>query len=291
MSSYVLNQFNQPPVEPSDISSATNLIYMKILDNGTPRRKKKATDSGITTSTSSTFYDECIQFSTPLASENNYYLHAKIKRLSSEQTFYVYLINYEDETGVQTQKTQYLKTITVQEGLETDWVDFEIIFSPIIDFDTVLFQLQRTVQDYRDETRYPVIVYEELSKLNNVIEKKIKSGAALNKMGIQSRPGLVTCINGEEIHVGRSGLYEFRNGIISVTFFSVARAAEENPDGSNPLLHPQTREKCTLQEYLAYLASLPTETSFKSTNSKCIFSNSKLRQIEPFTLDCMYKED
>ncbi len=232
-----------------------------------------------------------MQFSSSLNAGTNYYVHAKIKRLSSDQIFYIYLVNYEEETGTDVQKTQYLKTITVQSGLETEWVDFEIIFSPLINFDSILFQLQRTVEDYREETRYPVIVYEEASKLNNIISSDIQSGASLTKIGVQSKPGLVMCINGEEIHVGRSGLYEMRNGIITTSFFSVVNAANENINGSNPLVLPDTKEKTTIEGYLAYLASLPTETSSLKTNSKCIFSNSKVRQIDSFTLDYMYKED
>jgi hypothetical protein len=30
----------------------------------------------------------------------------------------------------------------------------------------------------------------------------------LQKIGVQSEPGLLMCINGEEIHVGQSGIYE-----------------------------------------------------------------------------------
>ena len=39
----------------------------------------------------------------------------------------------------------------------------------------------------------------------------------LNKIGVQGPPGLLMCINGEDIRVGPSGIYEINNGY-QVTF-------------------------------------------------------------------------
>ena len=98
------------------------------------------------------------------------------------------------------------------------------------------------------------------------------------------------CINGEEIHVGRTGTYEVRNGIITVEFFSVVEAAIEDYNGNSPLILPDGT-RATIEQYLNYLANLaPVETA-TTTNSKCIFRNSKLRNIDAFTLDYMYKEE
>lgn len=286
---YVLNQFNQPRTDETAVTTAANLTYMQVITGGTVRRRKNASDSGVIGTSLDPFYDECVQFDSPLAAGSNYYFHARIKRLSSDQVFYVYLVNYE-ETGIDEDvKTQYLKTITVQGGGEGEWVDFELIFTPLIQFDCLLFQLQRTIEDYREGTRYPTIVYEELSIVKNMISSKIKQGIGLIKMGVQSHPGLMMCINGEEIHIGRTGTYEVRNGIITVEFFSVVEAAVENINGTNPLR--VNGNKVTITEYLDYLANLPTVTSATATNSKCIFSNSKLRSIDAFTLDYMYEEE
>lgn len=283
--SYILNQFNQPKVAASDVSSADNQVYMTPLSNGTPKRRKNASDSGVSGTILDPFFDECLQFDSSLEVGVNYYFHAKIKRMKSDQLFYVSLVNFTDSG-----KSQYLKTITVQAGLDNEWVDFEIIFSPLITFDCILFQLQRTVEDYREETRYPVIVYEELSRINNVISSKIQTGAELLKIGVQSHPGLMMCINGEEIHIGRTGIYEIRNGVVLVNFFSVLFAAVEDEEGQNPLIDPRTGSRCSLEEYLDYVASLPIVTEEDNTNSQCIFKNSKLRAIDAYTLDYMYEE-
>lgn len=283
---YVLNQLNQPQIEVT--SPASTESYMTLQTGGTARRRVNSSDSGVSGGSLDPFYDECVQFSSPLTIGQSYYFHAKIKRLTSAQKFYIYLVNYSDK-GSSDAKTQYIKTIDVQAGRETDWVDLELMFSPILSFDCLLFQLQRTVDDYRVETRYPRIVYEELSLINNAITTKVKSGIKLTKIGVQSHPGLILCINGEEIHIGKSGIYEVRNGIISVDFFSIISAAEEDIDGSNPLRVGS--RKVTLDEYLSSVADEETETAEDSTNSKCIFENSKLRGLDAFVLDYMYKED
>ena len=50
-------------------------------------------------------------------------------------------------------------------------------------------------------------VYNVINYLNPLINK-----SSLLQIGVQSAPGLLMCINGEEIKVGRSGLYEILNG-------------------------------------------------------------------------------
>lgn len=287
---YVLNQFNQPMVAAADTSSVSNQVYMTQLSDGTARRRTNSSDIGVSGGSLNPFYDECVQIDSLLSKGINYYFHAKIKRLNSDQTFYIYLVNY-DDTSASTEdvKTQYLKTITVQGGNENEWVDFEILFSPLVNFDCILFQLQRTVEDYRENTRYPVIIYEELSRVNNAISSKIKSGVELVKIGIQSHPGLMMCLNGEEIHIGRSGVYEVRNGVINVTFFSVVFGAEEV---ISTLRNPQTGTSVeSLEEYLDAVAAMSVEPSSAATNSQCIFNNSKTRAIDPFTFDYMYSEE
>ena len=284
--SYVLNQLNQPQVDATDPGQTTS--YMTLQTAGTASRRENVSDSGVSGGSLNPFYDECVQFNKSLTTGATYYFHAKIKRLTSSQKFYIYLVNYDDTASTDT-KTQYLKTIEVQAGDESDWVDFEMLFSPLMGFDCLLFQLQRTIDDYRTDTRYPRIVYEELSLVNNAITTKITAGAELTKIGVQSHPGLIMCVNGEEIHIGRSGTYEVRNGIISVDFFSVVSAAEEDYDGTNPLTIDS--KKVTLEQYLSSVAAETTITSSTSTNSKCIFGYSKLRGMDAFVLDYMYKEE
>lgn len=277
---YVVNQLNQPKIDLSDPSATA--AYMTLVTEGVAKRRVLS-DTGVTGKL--TFYDECLFLENGLASNSAYYFHAKIKRLLTAQKFYVYLVNYSDS---QNSKTQYLKTIEIQAGSLNDWADFEIIFSPLINFDCILFQLQRTEADYSGGAlRYPTIVYEELSLINNIITTKIgKLGTDFFKIGVQSAPGLVMCINKEEIHVGKSGIYELRNGDILIDFFSVVCAAQENEDGSNPL--KVNGVKVNLEQYLEHISK--KESSSTSISSECIFNNSKLRGMNSYVLDYIYKE-
>jgi hypothetical protein len=276
---YIVNQFNQPAIGLSDPASLDNLVYMTQLTEGTAKRR--------ISTVSDIFFDECVQ--TTLVKNENYYFHSKIKKLSTEQVFDIYLVDYAmDDT-----RTQYLKTITVDTATTTgEYYDFHIVFSPLIDFNCILFELKRIDADYNPATRrYPVIVYEELSRINNMIDSKIGAGIRLVKIGIQSRPGMINSINSEEIHVGRTGIYEIKNGIITIDTLSMINTAIEDSNGTNPIRNPETGQIMTLGDYLFYLATLTDVTTLGNTNSSCIFANSKLRAIESFTLDYMYKEE
>ena len=287
---YILNQFNQSNVPLSSLGSTSE--YMSIITSGKAMRRERGGDNGVTGGSLTPFFDECIKFGAALRPDNTYYFHAKIKRLATAQKFYLYLVDYDN---VDT-RTQYLKTIEVEGGDVTDWVDLEFLFTPVLGFNCLLFQLQRTIDDYRLETRYPRIVYEELSIINNALQVKIVGAATgkdikLTKMGVQSHPGLIMCINGEEIRIGRSGAYEVRNGIIKVDFFSVITAAEEDfGQGSADPLLVNGRRAASFEEFLAAIAAEQTTTANDSTNSKCIYGNSKLRGMDAFTLDYMYEE-
>lgn len=288
--SYVLNQYNQPVVDKSPASSPENQIYMTQLTGGTPKRRPSNVDSGVTGSSNDLFYDECVELTSPLLTNVNYYFHCRIKRLEDPQVFFIYLLNT-NASPEENPPTQYLKTITVRGGEQnehTEWVDFELVFSPLLSFNCILFQLQRTIKDYTDYAdqggRHPYICYEELSRINNIVTSKTGARAGLFKIGIQSRPGLMMCLNKEEIHIGRSGIYEVNNGKIVVDFLSIICAATEDP-----IIVPG-EGTMTMEEYLDYIGNQEVVIDKDHTNSTCIFDNSKERKIDAFTLDYMYEE-
>ena len=235
------------------------------IKNGRASRIQEQGDSGLTGSiTMIPFKNECVVLQESLVASNNYYFHGKIKRIDSLQIFYIYLVN-ENDTSLEP-KQQYLKTVIIQPG--TGWADIEFIFSPFIAFNTILFKLQRDVTDYSNP-RYPVIVYQELSLINNLLSSENISSCY--KIGVQSRPGFLMCINGEEIRTGKSGIYELKNGFISITFFSAVAAAKD-PDNLNEILN-----------------DTPIPGS-EIIGSKCIFETVSDRIIDSFSLDYMYGE-
>lgn len=288
--SYILDQFNQPMFDKLDVDDESNRVYLTSLKEGTASRRKAVSDNGVTGAAPAiTFYDECVKLPESLKVDTHYYLHSKVRRTNSDQVFYIYLVNYNDANKGKNEKTQFVKTVTVKGGPITEWVDLEFQFTPILSFDCILFQLQRTIDDYTSgNTRYPVIVYEELSIINNMLYSKVSIDASLLKIGVQSRPGLMMCINGQEIRTGRTGVYEVRNGTVAVEFFSVIFAADEKPT----LEYNETYKNLTLEEYLYKISEYEKDpvTDIHSTTSRCIFANPKTRDMSGFTLDYMYKD-
>lgn len=213
---------------------------------------------------------------------NNYYFHGKIKRMNSNQVFTIKLVNFSSND-----LEQYIKKVTVGGGDPHEWVDIEFVFKPYSTFDTILFELQRTAEDYSDEVRYPIIIYEEVSLINNMIIRKVGSGIELLKIGVQSVPGLLMCINGEEIRTSRSGIYELRDGVINVNFFSVVAAAQETTTELETTIN-------TVNEQWDVANALPTPTQRAqekaAIGSKNLLGTTKTREIENFVLDYLYKE-
>lgn len=278
---YILNQYNKPKSAGTSTQDAENLVFMTPILEAEAKRKKNAPDIGVSGDSLDPFSDECVQMQEALTAGRNYYFHGKIKRLNSLQKFYIKLVNFTDNAADSTEaKEQYIKTVVIQDGDENEWVDIEFVFTPLIPFDTILFQLQREASDYKDHARIPIIVYEELNMVNNIISSQIANGVNLLKIGVQARPGLMMCINGEEVHVGRTGIYEIKNGVITVSFFSVVSAASEDESAVGGI---------NLANFLRTLAE--EKTSEEYISSTCIFNKPKTRAIESFTLDYMYKEE
>lgn len=152
----------------------------------------------------------------------NYYICCEIESLSTDQVFYVKLINEANPSS----KTQYIKTIKIAKDSGTHMIDF--IFSPIEHFETLVFELQRTAEDY-SKPRGTSIKRKELSIVNNILGGALINAKELVKIGVQAAPGTKMCINNEEINVGRTGVYEIKNGIITVDFFSIVALGNTIP--------------------------------------------------------------
>ena len=221
-------------------------------------------------------------------------MHFKIKKLRDEQTFNLYLI---DSKSASSTRKQFIKTISVEgtgDIAPDGWVDFEIVFNPLVTdtFNTLLFSLSRNISDYSGNGfRFPMIVYQEFSIIGNLITNVFSVPVnSLLKIGVQSRPGLVMCINGEEIHVGRTGIYEVKNGVVKVSFFGVVSGATET-DGNFPAVSSYAGTITTFDDYLKALLSVPVNTSDNSTHSVCLFNHPKQRAIDAFTIDYLYNSD
>ena len=110
--------------------------------------------------------------------------------------------------------------------------------------------MQRNADDYNSKNdiedigtihgRISKIEILRLDEIHNVIDYLIVPSSsstdststtisALLQIGVQGDPGLLMCINGEEIRIGRSGLYEILNGY-KITFIGFIINTEPEDD-------------------------------------------------------------
>lgn len=282
--SYKLGQYNKNVHVPDDD------LFMTLITTGTVDRRSTQGDSGVS-SVGASFEDECVRINA-LSDVRNYYFHGKIKRMETDQVFYVKLVYYSPSTQEENVE-QFIKTVTVSKGDLNEWVDVEFVFSPLLGFDCILFELQRSVTDYRNEVRYPHIAYEELSIVNNIITSRIASGVKLIKIGVQSHPGLLMCINGEEIRTCRTGVYELKNGIMTVSFFSVVNGIKEAGTTMSDWIANVNNQIDIIvaKREAGQITAEQAEAMKKAIPSACFFNSSKQqRTIDSFTLDYMYEE-
>lgn len=296
--SYIIGQYNHPREEEI---SGTDYIDFK---NGIIKSYTTPSNMGTVEIGDEGFKDICLQLDNngSFNSKKSYYLKCYIKQDESEnkdkdhlvyydgiQNFSVQLIKFSAEP--EEKVSQYIKSVRI-EAKNTDpnnlknYVTVECIFTPVIDtFDTILFQLIRVPKDYVDDNyRTPRIAFQELGEIKNILPTITDQSDSTNfkpllKLGIQSRPGLRMCINQEEIHTSRSGIYEIRNGIIPVDFFSIVSSAKEvNQDDTDP-------------NSLNYWLTHDKDGSGKTIESKSFTNTQKVMTIDAFTLDYMYEKE
>lgn len=191
-----------------------------------------------TISTTVTFVDNVISLTDILKPTEqdgirakNYYIRFRVYKKSNPQTIIVKLMN----TNKQTDNTQNLKTIVIKAGRETEYDTYEIVIPPNNNYNQIKFELQRELEDYNKKNvdgtygricKIEVIRLDEIYNVMNYLTTIINKSALL-QIGVQSAPGLLMCINGEEIRVGRSGLYEILNGY-KVTFIGFIVEPNDN---------------------------------------------------------------
>lgn len=188
-------------------SSLTGFSYISGLSF------QRATYSTKVPGIESAFSDFAIQVNTAEAMLNgkSLYLFLEIQKKASEvQTIKIYLRNTNDRDG----EIQELKTIEIPSG--TDYHPIELIISPNASYNFIVFELQRKSSDYQQPR---VLTVRDTIKLYNINNIRTSLGGVdkIKKLGIQGAPGFLMCINGEEIRVGKSGIYELLDGVY-VTF-------------------------------------------------------------------------
>lgn len=170
------------------------------------------------------FYDQCMYLSGAniVSSIYSYYLKFEVTQLPEViQEFSIKLQS--DEVIVD--NIQNIRSFVVKQGLET--TTFELIFTPNSNYNQIVFELKRMALDFYTDNgdgtsgRIMKIKILQFDRVINVISsylaKNFPGMTSLKKIGIQGPPGLLFCIDGEEIRIGRSGIYELYNEDITIS--------------------------------------------------------------------------
>ena len=165
--------------------------------------------------------------------QKGYYLKFKIYKQEKEQLITLKLI----DTQKTTENTQIIKDFKIEAGLLTDSLTFEIIIAPNSNYNQICFELIRTSDDFnRNEDgtygRVLEMEVEGLSSIYNIINylnPSIDNKGKLKQIGVQGPIGMLMYINGEEIRIGRTGIYEINYGIaINTIGFIIEPNDEKN---------------------------------------------------------------
>ena len=317
---YELRQFNysQSEVDPAPSSQQDNIIFMTAYPKENFMAGANIINESITTDLK--FQEEYIAFTENggnFEAGRSYYIHALIKARKAVQEFNVKLKKDTIE--------QFIKTVTIGQGI--GWVDVEFIFTPADTYKFLYFELKRTNEDYQKGERIPQIIFQEISLINNTLPAILgaqNESANLIKLGIQTRPGFLMCLNKEEIRVGRTGIYEIKNGIILLNSFSVIsgtyflKTVQPNPietakeyiyDNLHPSASSTDKRDIIVRQSLSFEEEDPywnpvqgsvtgkTPEEVRSSelgNTNFIFENDASRAkrlISGFTMDYLYKTE
>lgn len=187
-------------------------------------------------------------------SDVTYYLRFSIKRVANNSIetrgyddpriikFHLVLYKYAGlngdsslEDGVHEKDSYQIvgeSSYTVEPYIETineEWKTFEVVFTPNQgDYKYLSFEMERISSDYIDGARKLISLdlddYEnrtidfkergDLCQINSILPVNSQ------RVGIQTRPGTLLCINREAMRVGRSGTLEINNGL-TVAFVGI----------------------------------------------------------------------
>lgn len=170
------------------------------------------------------FYDACVYLygENTLSSLYSYYLKFEVKqRVDSMQDFSVMLYN----DNLEGDNSLSVRTLSVKQGNES--TVFELIFTPNSNYNKIVFELKRLALDFsltNEDGRSGRIMDVEILNLyivNNVmnyLSSTFDGLTELKKIGLQAQPGFLFVLNGEEIRVGRTGIYELYNTNITISY-------------------------------------------------------------------------
>ena len=181
-----------------------------------------------------------------LNNQTSYYLKFTVyKKISGEQSFDLILKN-SDVSSKETQTIESFVAAKLIEGEKNNKVVFEVIITPNSTYNQIVFDLDRTSIDLKEVNQEKedvvgwvmIIEINEFYAIHNIIEDlssnlNYSELEELAKIGVQGPPGLIMCINGEQIRIGRTGIYELNNGMKIQSIGFILKKSDFYLDGTD----------------------------------------------------------
>lgn len=190
-----------------------NTEYLNVISVNLQEEQKQMTIPSL--EEDGTFIDKV--FHTSLSSSKGYYIRLKFYKQSTAQNITIKM----EDTNAISKGGQLIGTIEVPAGDEADYYIFEKVFMPSRNYNQIKIELDRNSVDYTINPERPdiygrIVNIEVLSfaEIKNIIPYRLK------RIGVQGTPGLIMCINGEQIQIGKSGMFEI-NIDYTVSYFGV----------------------------------------------------------------------
>ena len=171
------------------------------------------------------FYDQCMYLYNEniISPKYGYYLKFKVAQLTDSVQDFVIKLRTDEKT---IDNVQEIRTLSVKQG--TDETVFELVFSPNENYNQIIFELKRLSLDFHTENednksgrimKITILAFERISNvISDYLSKHYSGLASLKKIGIQGPPGLMFILDGEEIKIGKSGVYELYNDNIDISY-------------------------------------------------------------------------
>jgi len=186
------------------------------------------------------FYNPCLYLSGSNVVSSLYSYYLKFEVTQSEtwaQDFTVTLINGE----LTEDNTQEVKILSVPKGVGT--TTFELIFHPNSTYNEIVFDLSRIVADFYQENddgtegrvmNVTVDAFAIVDNLVTTLSTLYDDLTELKKIGIQGPPGMMFVVDGEEMRIGRTGIYELYNDDITISYLGfVVKDSTFTQDGKD----------------------------------------------------------
>lgn len=175
-----------------------------------------------------------------LNKQNYYYLKFSVKKLNSNQNFYLKLKNFSNnELEEEEENQQIIANFDVpKKFLQTDneWATFEIIIVPNKSYKQLYWDLTRTLlEDYKTDfniqTNEENVIGRKMNVIINqfaIIKNIVEDINKIVKIGIQGPPSFLMCINGEQIRIGKTGIFEINEDDFIISFIGFIPKIKNN---------------------------------------------------------------